>query len=341
MRTILQTISRSRVRFIILLLLVTISIVVSLIYNPGVEQLARRQTNSLSPESPTRTKVVAHALGEVEIPVHPTRVIVLDEQLLLDPVLTLGVKPIGVLPCQGCEENFRGIPDDLVAGISRVSGSGSEPSLEKILSLKPDLILARTHLSNSYKLLSKIAPTVIVDFSKLYDFKERLRYIANVLEKRDLAETLLNQYQGRVQILREQLESQLETKTVSVIYLARSADVFYTYKPDFLAYGQILRDIGLQRPFPQQNQIELESVLSLEALPEHDADILFIMTEFLTAEFRQKISEDLSFLKHPIWSQLKAVQNNQVYRVNWTVGGLIGANRILDDLEKYLVRQGE
>ncbi|NJR38046.1 MAG: hypothetical protein HC781_03330 [Leptolyngbyaceae cyanobacterium CSU_1_4] len=75
-------------------------------------------------------------------------------------------------------------------------------------------------------------------------------------------------------------------------------------------------------------------------LPEYDADVLFLMTEHLTADFKASNPESLSFLKRPIWSQLKAVQNNQVYKVNWTVGGVIGANRIIDDLSKYLVKKG-
>ncbi|MEH2076321.1 MAG: hypothetical protein V7K57_18310 [Nostoc sp.] len=62
------------------------------------------------------------------------------------------------------------------------------------------------------------------------------------------------------------------------------------------------------------------------------------MTDFLTKDFKQANPEFLSFLQKPIWSKLKAVQNKQVYNVNWNVGGPIGANRIIDDLFKYLVK---
>jgi iron complex transport system substrate-binding protein len=56
----------------------------------------------------------------------------------------------------------------------------------------------------------------------------------------------------------------------------------------------------------------------------------------LPTETKEENSETLSFLKQPIWSQLKAVQNKRVYKVKWDVGGAIGANRIIDDLYKYL-----
>lgn len=295
----------------------------------GTDKLALAPT-------PIETKVVSHALGEVEIPLKPQRVVVLEENLILDSVLALGVKPVGVMSCRGCEENFRGIPSDLLADIPVVGNIGSQPSLEKILSLKPDLILGLTWLKSSYKLLSDIAPTVLIDFPSMHDFKERLRYVAQVLGKSDRAEELLTQYQDRIQKLRQQLGKKLETRTISVIYLAGSADIFYTYRPDFLAFGQIISDVGLR--LIQQNQKQPQLTLSIEVLPKSDADVLFIMTELLTKDFKKANPEPLPFLQKPIWSTLKAVKNKQVYKVNWTVGGPIGANRIIDDLFKYLVK---
>ncbi|MBH8571734.1 ABC transporter substrate-binding protein [Nostocaceae cyanobacterium CENA369] len=298
-------------------------------------QLEKKQTSSTAGRSPIATKVINHALGQVEIPLKPQRVIVLEENLILDSVVALGVKPVGVVFCRDCEENFRGIPNQLLTNVPVVGSIGSQPSLEKILSLKPDLILGLTSLKNSYGLLSQIAPTVLIDFPSMYDFKERLRYVAQVLGKSDRAEELLTQYQNRIQKLRQQLGQQLKTRTISVIYLAGAADIFYTYRPDFLAFGQIISDVGLQ--LIQQNQKQPQLTLSIEVLPQSDADTLFIMTELLARDFKQANSQPLSFLQKPIWSILKAVRNKEVYRVNWTVGGPIGANRIIDDLFKYLV----
>lgn len=326
--------SRFKFSSIFLSMLVVLAITAC---HSSTAEIEAKHAGRIAPQSSVATKVVTHALGEIEIPIHPKQIVVLDEHLVLDPVLALGIKPIGVLSCQGCEEEFRGIPDELVSGIPRVGYLG-EPSLEKIIALKPDLILVRRGAADSYNLLSKIAPTVMIDFLSMYDFKERLRYVAQVLGRSDRAEELLNQYHDRIQKLRQQLGNQLETKTIAVIYLKGSADVFYTYNPEFLAYGQIINDVGLKFPLVQQNQKDRELTLSIEVLPKYDADVLFVMTEHLSTEFKEANPELLSFLKQPIWSKLKAVQNNQVHRVNWTVGGPIGANRVIDDLYKYLVK---
>ncbi|WP_256498543.1 ABC transporter substrate-binding protein [Chroococcidiopsis sp. CCNUC1] len=49
------------------------------------------------------------------------------------------------------------------------------------------------------------------------------------------------------------------------------------------------------------------------------------------------------FAKDPLFSQLNAVQKGQVYQVDaevWHLGSnILGANRILDDLFKYLVAE--
>lgn len=280
---------------------------------------------------PKATQVVDHALGKVEIPVAPQRVIVLHD-MILDSVLALDVKPVGIAyyPYLFGGEHFRAIPQDLVANIP-VVGSVSQPSIEKILTLKPDLILGMKFQKNDYKLLSVIAPTVLVDtYDQLYDFKERLRYIAQVLGKSQQAEKALTNYHKRIQQLQHELGEKLQRITISVVIL--EGQNFYTYSSEHVLEGQVIRDIGLRRPVIQQNQKEADLMSSIEMLSNHDADVLFVK-----ADWTKENPKPLSFLKEPIWSTLNAVQNNQVYEVNWAFGGPFAANKIIDDLYKYLV----
>jgi len=291
------------------------------------------QINSTGTQALRETRIVDHALGEVEIPVHPQRVVVLHDMLILDSVLALGVKPVGSIywPYEG--ERFRGIPPELVADISTV-GNISQPSIETILALKPDLILGTAFQKDYYDLLSEIAPTVFIDnLGKLHDFKERLRYIAHILGKEERAEEVLTQYQARIQRLRQQLGNKLEKTIVSVIALR--GQNFYTYRSDQSLGSQVINDVGLRRPLAQENQKEPYLIWSIEMLPKHDADVLFVLSDWT-----EKTPELMSLLKQPIWAQLQAVQNNQVYEVNWGVGGPFGANRIIDDLFKYLIEEG-
>jgi iron complex transport system substrate-binding protein len=288
-------------------------------------QFGREQPGSVVIQASTPKKVFRGIFGQIEIPKYPQRVVVLDDHTFLDPVLALGVKPIGIISCEPrCTEAFRGIPDKFVSDIASV-GTLVGFSIEKILILKPDLILADQASKNIYSLLSVIAPTIITDYYSVKDFKKRLRYFAEILGKSENAEKLLVEYQHQVQQLREKLSEKSKLATVSVLYVQGSQ--IAVSDADTLPHSQIIRDLGLNLTQAHKQKSSDWTVLNIEALPEYDADYMFIITS----------DKSLSFLKQPIWSALKAVQNKRVYAVNWDVGGPIGANRVIDDLEKYLV----
>ncbi|WP_081588122.1 ABC transporter substrate-binding protein [Gloeocapsa sp. PCC 7428] len=145
------------------LFLVTIAVLVVSACQSNTLQLKQNQTKLTATQSSIETQVVSHALGEVEIPVNPQRIVVLHDAVL-GAVLELGVKPIGAVYWDhGGGEDFRGIPPEWVGDIPKVSGM-SQPSIEAILLLKPDLILGLAwQESYGYDQLSAIAPTVLIE----------------------------------------------------------------------------------------------------------------------------------------------------------------------------------
>jgi iron complex transport system substrate-binding protein len=108
----------------------------------------------------TGTHVVKHAMGETTVPNNPQRVVVLDSGEL-DTAITLGIKPVGAASAGG--DTFVSYLKDKTEGITNI-GMVSQPNLEKIASLKPDLILGNKFRHEAfYKQLSQIAPTVFAD----------------------------------------------------------------------------------------------------------------------------------------------------------------------------------
>jgi iron complex transport system substrate-binding protein len=293
------------------------------------ESLSSNSSNR-EPTASSSTQLVNHALGETNVPTEPQRVVVLHDTIILDPVIAVGVKPIAATT-YASEEGiaFRGLTAEQSEGIE-VLGSMEQPNLEKIAALKPDLIFATHHLHHQiYSHLSSIAPTVVVDHNQFDSFKDRFRYIAGVLGKSEQANQVLSQYQDRVEELKQALAERLNEIQVSVIHVYGEP----LSTPDATHHiSQIFSDIGLQRP-PSQEGLLQEKNFSLEDLPEHDADVLFIV--------KYPSSKVEIILSNPIWQQLNAVQSGQVYEVSperWGgAGGPIVANRILDDLFQYLV----
>ena len=312
-----------KINFLLFFLAAFTALILSACHH-NLVQVERRE--SAIAVMPVETKVVEDAFGKVEIPLNPQRVVVLDDHTVLDPVLALGIKPVGVVSCTPvCLESFRGIPNELVADIPDIGVNAMEPSLEKIISLNPDLILANETNEKVYEQLSAIAPTVLTDYYSVKDFKERLQHFAQIFGKENRAREILDQYEDKIQKLQQHLGKKLETITVSTLYFYDSQIGIASL--DLLTHNQILSDVGLQFPQAHQNLQISWGTLSIEELPNYDADYLFLITA----------DQSLSFLEQPVWSTLKAVQNNQAYAVTWDVGGPIGADRIIDDLYTYLV----
>ncbi|MCG6136167.1 MAG: iron-siderophore ABC transporter substrate-binding protein [Nostoc sp. LLA-1] len=292
------------------------------------------QSNNIAPISPlsVATKLVKHALGETRIPIKPQRIIVLNDIGLLDPVLSLGIKPIGTVSYfPEYDFLFRGVTNDEAAGIE-IIGTGNQPNLEKVIKLKPDLILMREYQKRLYKELSAIAPTVMVDLPGLnYSFKENLRFIAQVLGESEKAEQVISQYYERVEKLQNLMGERLKEIEVSVIYVFGEG-LISTYS-DNETYNQIFQDIGIRLIPPLANQQQETVISSIEVLNRYDADVLFVMND--TNQLTQ------TFFQNPLLNTLKAAKNNQVYEVQvnrWWTYGFFGINKLLDDLFKYLVQ---
>jgi iron complex transport system substrate-binding protein len=163
-------------RITLFLLFLTATVSITLVACNGkvlwlTNSMAMRSSPLSLARKPVATKIVSHTLGRVEIPIHPQRIVVLDANnaFLLDALSALGVKPVGLTRCSNC---INSDPFSEFLGDLPTVGTDEQPSLEKILSLKPDLILGYKWQKSFYPLLSTIAPTVMIDiYADGNDFK--------------------------------------------------------------------------------------------------------------------------------------------------------------------------
>ena len=292
-------------------------------------------TNTAPNSSSSSTRLVKHAMGETPVPAYPQRVITLDGSGL-ENALTVEVKPVGTV----LNTDIDSPPSYLKGKLTEIEriGTIAQPSLEKILTLKPDLILSITGVSESiYPQLTQIAPTILAPFTGGDSWKESLTIHAQALGKTDLADQWIQHYQERLNTFRQQMGSRLETIEVSVIRLYPEGPSLYL--PDSFA-GKILQEAGLSRPSSQRGTGG-QRPISQELLLQADGDVLFLWIS--DDDFADEVQDTaLARLKaDPLWSQLKAVQQNHVYEVPgyWLGFGPIAANAVVDDLFTYLLKE--
>lgn len=280
----------------------------------------------------TECRVVQHARGETCIPLNPKRIVTLDFNSLA-VLLALDIKPIATWITNEIEDDFRyfrGKTD----GIEILRSATAQPNLEKLLSLKPDLIIVISHpvFEDIYKYVSQIAPTVILPWTEIRgNWKQHLKDAARVFEKTEIATQIIDDYYQRVEELKQSLSDRQQSIRISFMFVA-SGQLIITRKESFA--GSVLNDLGLLNPIFEESG-DRDLAISEELLPEIDSDILFV------APLRKDDNSVIKQLQQkPLWFKLKAVQNNQVYVVDfsvWRGNNILAAHEILNDLFKYLV----
>lgn len=275
-------------------------------------------------------RVIQHTAGIACVPQTSKRLVTLSIVTLADAI-ALGVKPIGSTNFYQDKESITYLSDQ--EKDFELLGR-SQPNLERLLLNKPDLIIGWSNIGKrTYPLLSRIAPTVLDDFQGAPSWRSHFNFVAFILGKDKEATNAWSQYYTKVNALKAVLGKQNREKTISFIHIGTrgiESDVNNSFA------GSILKDVGLQRP-ASQNVSAPYGIISIpeEELYKADGDILFI-----TAWTKRHQESLIKLQKRPLWKQLKAVQNNQVYFVDfatWTGSNLLAADAVLDDLEKYLV----
>jgi iron complex transport system substrate-binding protein len=320
----------SRNRKLLLVFIATLTLALTSAY---FQLIAGNYDLSTSQINPPKCQLIKHQQGESCIPIHPQRIITLDE-FMLDTVLSLGMKPIAA--GEHTLSGSRGIHLRNKAENVIPIGEWTRPKLETILQLKPNLILGYDISSENYKLLSKIAPTVSFTYN-LYDWKTPLLQVSEVLHKKAEAEQIIRQYQQRITKIRQLLGDKISKTKVSIarFYAAGGIDI-YPHKISFP--GRIITDIGFAVPTEQAkfySATELNYLsINSERLDLLDADVMFVLQD----PGSEKIFQ--TYQKNRLWQLLNVVKNQRIYIVNsnsWAFGNSLAVNAILDDLYKYLL----
>ncbi|MGP7817313.1 ABC transporter substrate-binding protein [Niallia sp. 01092] len=287
---------------------------------------------------------IKHAMGTTKIKGTPKRIVTLY-QGATDVAVALGVKPVGVVESWVQQPVYNYLRKDL-EGVQQV-GLETQPNLEEIAKLKPDLIIAsKLRHEKVYEQLSQIAPTVTHD--TVFKFKETVDLMGKAMNKEKEANQLLVDWDNRIEDFKGKITDKLGDQwPIEVSVLNFRADHARIYITGFA--GDILSELGFVRPESQQKaEKEGNVVLQLttkESIPSMNADVFFIFNadgHNADAEAIQKTYDE--WTNHPLWKNLDAVKNNRTYMVDevaWNMGGgYISANDMLDqiydrfDLEK-------
>jgi len=272
---------------------------------------------SEQPKEPDTRVFKDFAGREVTIPAHPKRILV---NQFMGHLLAVGVKPIGATKPQLNQFNDSSFlkPLGLTGGVEDL---GDTISLEKALTLNPDLIIVQHNNADDNKNveeLSKIAPTVVLSYGSKTMF-EQLKEIADIAGVPEKADEWIAQYEQKAAQYREQLAEVI------------GPDVTFTVmevwpKSEIMIFGNLFG----RGTFSLYNSLELkappkvsEAVIdkdpsylkvSLETLPDYVGDYVFLTVYDWQDGDNGKLEEELKTA--PVWRSLPVVKENRVIKVN-------------------------
>lgn len=277
---------------------------------------------------------VEHAMGTTEIKETPKRVVILTNEGT-EALLAMGVKPVGAVESWTGDPWYDHIKDEM-EGVKSV-GTESEPSLETIASLKPDLIIGNKMRQEAvYEQLNAIAPTIFAEDLR-GDWKLNFELYSKAVNKEEEGKKVIEDFDNRVADLKGKLGDQLQKEVSIVRFMA--GDVRIYHKDTFS--GVILDQLGFARPESQNVNDFAEKNATKERIPAMDGDVIFYFSYETGDGEATKLEEE--WINDPLFKNLSAVKAGNIHKVNdaiWnTAGGVKAANLMLDDIEKYFLQE--
>ncbi|NOV02668.1 iron-hydroxamate ABC transporter substrate-binding protein [Paenibacillus planticolens] len=235
--------------------------------------------------------------GPIEVPANPQRVIVLSS--FAGNVMSLGVNLAGVDSWSKMNPNF----DKSLKDVKEVS----DESLEKIIELKPDLIIGLSNTKNVEK-LKQIAPTVTYTYGKV-DYLTQHIEIGKLLNKEKEARAWVDDFKKRAQQAGTDIKAKIGAdKTISVI---ESFDKqLYVFGDNWGRGTEILyQEMKLPMPTKVKEMALKEGyyALSTEVLPQFMGDYVI---------FSKNPDADNSFQQTETYKNTPAAKNGHVYEAN-------------------------
>ena len=261
---------------------------------------------------------VKDAKGEFTLDKTPSRVVAL-EYSFVDALAQVGVSPVGVADDNKVDRILPQVREKIAAWQS--VGTRSQPSLEVIASLKPDLIIADPSRHTAvFEELKKIAPTVMFD-SRHESYQENLetaQKIGDLVGKSAEMKAKINEHNDYITNIAKNLGVQGKKASFGT-----SREDKFNIQNDNGYVGSFLTTLGFAPTKLNSDQAFVE--INLEQLVMEKPEYLFI------AHYRDE-SIARKWEAEPLWKAIPAVKANHVYSVDadmWARGRGLEASKIM------------
>ena len=266
-------------------------------------------TAAAAAESPAATaadtvRTVRYLDTDYAVPEKAQRIVIAGALEAMEDAVLLDVHPVGMV-------SFSGKFPPLYASIADKAesvGEKTEPNFEKILSLKPDVILGTSKFDAAVsEKLNRIAVTLPYSHVST-NWQDNLKLLGELSGKAGEADRLIAQYGTDLAAVRSKAESTLNGKKVAVVRI-RQGEICI-YGPALYFNPILYQELGLTPP-AEIAAAKAQEILSIEKLAEMNPDVLYVQ---FSEDENANAADSLDKLKaNPIFASVNAVKNNQLF----------------------------
>ena len=292
----------------LLYLLAILAIISGLLlyYLPDMTSGHNAESNNTS--QTFKEKTIVHDFGTTELKKVPKRIVILDNLYgeILDP---LHITPVGATTGQADSQEFSTLFKKQYKDAKVVSvGWQGSPDLDKIAELKPDLILMTGEQENLYEELSEIAPTVgyQINTDENWDYHETSLKVAEIFDKRDEMKKDLDRVDAREAVFAENVKAKFGNQKLMYLRVTDNDIRYYAYGH----FGYLYDTYHFNRA-ETFNPDDMFQVIDPDKLKDINPDLLIVQ-----ADSQELLDNKLK--NNPVWSSLKAVQNNKVIYADYS-----------------------
>ncbi|MBC8660182.1 iron-siderophore ABC transporter substrate-binding protein [Vibrio parahaemolyticus] len=273
---------------------------------------------------------VHDAYGAVTFEQVPQRVVILNWDIL-EQVLALDIEPIAA-------PNLPGYRQWVVNPYAPESiediGTRAEPNLEKIASLKPDVILAASPQQDLIPLLKQIAPVVYLpNFSQneaaAQTAIEHFRTLGALFDKQELAEQKLAKLNDSFKQLRDKIR-QHYSAPLDVLVMRFSTPNSVLLSTENSTTDYVVEQLGLTNPIQVSARawgIKQDRINRLQSLEQ--SYVLYV----------QPFPQESKLNSSPLWQAMPFVKKQRVNSVRavWAYGGAMSLQYMAEAITDSLI----
>ena len=292
----------------LLYLLAILAIISGLLLYYLPDMTAGHNAESNKTSQTFKEKTIVHDFGTTELKKAPKRIVILDNLYgeILDP---LDITPVGATTGQADSQELSTLFKKQYKDAKVVSvGWQGNPDLDKIAELKPDLILMTGEQEDLYEELSEIAPTVgyQINTDENWDYHETSLKVAEIFDKRDEMKKDLDRLDAREAVFAENVKAKFGNQKLMYLRVTDNDIRYYAYGH----FGYLYDTYHFNRA-ETFNPDDMLQVIDPDKLKDINPDLLIVQ-----ADSQELLDNKLK--NTPVWTSLKAVQNNKVIYADYS-----------------------